>query len=76
MSQLTITDEAVLSQLDSGTGSIAVRDGDGKLRGYFIPVRLSDLQPQISEEELLRREQDTTSPRYTTEEVIAKLRSL
>jgi hypothetical protein len=46
------------------------------MRGYIVPVRLSDLEPRISEEELCRREQDTTSPRYTTEEVIAKLRSM
>ena len=76
MSQITITDEAVLSQIDSGIGPISVHDGDGKLRGYLVPVRLSDLQPLISEEELERRELDTTSPRFTTEEVIAKLRSL
>jgi hypothetical protein len=76
MSQLTVTDEVVLAQLDSGTGSVVVRDADGKVRGYFIPVRLSDLQPQISEEELRRREADTTCKLYTTEEVIARLRSL
>ena len=76
MSQITITDEAVLSQIDKGQGPISVHDGDGKLRGYLVPIRLSDLEPQISEEELLRREQDTTAPRYTTEEVIARLRAL
>lgn len=76
MGQITITDEAVLSQIDSGQGSISVHDGDGKLRGYLVPVRLSDLQPQISEEELRRRDEDKTCKLYTTEEVIAKLRSI
>jgi len=76
MSQITITDAAVLAQLETGTGSIMVRDGDGKFRGYLLPVRLGDLQPQISEEELLKREQDTTCKLYSTEEMIAKLRAL
>ena len=76
MSQITITDEAILAKLDSSNEIITVRDATGTVRGYFTPFRLSDLQPQISEEELRRREADTTSPRFTTEEVIAKLRSL
>ena len=76
MSQITITDEAVLSQIDRGVGSIAVRDAAGRVRGYLVPVRPSDMQPQISEEELHRRENDTTCKLYTTEEVIAKLRAL
>ncbi len=76
MSQITITDAAVLAQLDNGTGSIMVRDGEGKLRGYLLPVRLGDLQPQISEEKLREREQDTTCKLYSTDEMIAKLRAL
>ena len=76
MSQITITDETILAQLDNGNDTITVRDADGKVRGYFTPLRLSDLQPQISEEELRRREEDKTCKLYTTEEVIAKLRLL
>jgi hypothetical protein len=76
MSQITITDEAILAQLDSGNGTITVRDGDGKVRGFFTPIQAADLEPRISEEELRRREEDKTCKLYTTEEVIAKLRSL
>lgn len=76
MSQITITDETILSQLEEGNETITVRDAAGIVRGYFTPLRLSDLQPQISEEELQRREEDKTCNLYTTEEVIAKLRSL
>ncbi len=76
MSQITITDEAILAQLRSGNSTVTVRDGDGKICGYITPIRLSDLQPQISIEELERRRADKTSPTYTTEEVIAHLKSL
>jgi hypothetical protein len=76
MSQITITDETILSQLDSGQGSIEVRDAGGNVRGYLIPFSPGDLQPRISEEELRRREEDTTCKLSTTEEVIAKLRAL
>jgi hypothetical protein len=55
MSQITITDEAILAQLDSGNGTITVRDKEGKVRGFFTPLRPSDLQPRISEEEIHRR---------------------
>ena len=76
MSQITITDEAILAQLDSGNGTIAVRDGTGKVRLFLSVLRPGDLRPRISEEELRRREEDATCKLYTTEEVIAKLRSL
>ena len=76
MSQITITDEAILAQLVNGNETVTVRDGAGKVRGFFTPLQASDLQPRISEEELRRREEDTTCKLYTTEEVIAKLRSL
>jgi len=55
MSQITITDEAILAQLDSGNGMITVYDGRGTVRGYLAPVRLDELEPQISEEEIARR---------------------
>jgi hypothetical protein len=76
MSHITITDETILAQLDSGTGPIVVRDATGQVRGYLTPIQPGDLQPRISEDELRRREADTTCKLYTTEEVIAKLRSL
>jgi hypothetical protein len=51
---------------------------DGTVIGYFTPAtpqKLLNLQPQISEEEIQRRIADTTSPRYTTAEVLRRLRS-
>lgn len=64
MSQITITDETIL-----------VRDGTGKVQCYLAPIHPADLEPRISEEELRRRENDTTCKLYTTEELIAKLRA-
>ena len=55
MSQITITDEAILAQLDSGDGTITVRDGTGKVRLFLSVLRPGDLQPRISEEEVQRR---------------------
>lgn len=76
MSQITITDETILSLLESGDETITVRDAAGKVRGYFTPLTASDLEPRINEEELRRREEDRHCKLYATEEVIAKLRSL
>lgn len=76
MSQITITDEVVLAELRRGDTTITVRDGDGNICGVITPLRPSDLQPRISDDELRKREGDTNCKLYTTEEVIAKLRAL
>lgn len=55
MNQITITDEAILAQLAQGNSTITVRDPAGNVCGYITPMRLSDLQPQISDEEIARR---------------------
>ncbi len=76
MSQITITDEAILAELRSGRTSITVRDGTGKVCGLIMPLRPDDLQPPISEEEIARRVADRGKGGYTTEEMLNYLKSL
>jgi hypothetical protein len=76
MSQITITDEAILAELRSGRASITVRDGTGKVCGVLMPLRPDDLQPQISEEEIARRVADRGKGGYTTEQVLEHLKGL
>jgi hypothetical protein len=77
MSQI-IVDAALSSQLGQQFQPVELCDPSGRVLGQFIPkVDLSQygpLEPQVSEEELDRREQETES--YTTEEVLAYLKSL
>lgn len=75
MSQITITDEAILAELKKGNTTITVRDGDGQICGIITPMRPSDLQPQVSIEELERRRANRGQG-YTTEEVLAYIKSL
>jgi hypothetical protein len=78
MTQVIIADEQMKAKLTRSDEPVMICTADGRVLGYFTPTppQTLNLQPQISEEELLRREQDTTSPRYTTEQVIARLRAL
>ena len=73
-----IVDAALSSKLDQQFQPVELCDPSGRVLGQFIPkVDLSQyepLEPQVSEEELDRREQETES--YTTEEVLAYLKSL
>ena len=75
MNQITITDEAILARLAEGNSTVTVRDPAGKVCGYITPMRLSDLQPQISEEEIQRRFADNAVAEFTTDEVISYLKS-
>lgn len=54
---------------------VEVRAPGGRLLGTFTPNQRPP-EPCISEEELLRRESDTTGKWYTAAEVEAKLRGL
>ena len=49
-------------------------DDAGQVIGYFTPAFSEFAESYISEEELARREKE--EPLYTTEEVLAHLRSL
>ena len=67
-----ITDRQLLEQLVGADESVTVEGPDGVAVGRFTPL---PLPPGISEEEMLRRLNDPT-PGYTTEQVLAHLRSL
>lgn len=76
MSQVRITDERLEAALRESTDTVTVHGADGRIMGLFTPIDSAALQPRISEEELERRLADTTSPGYSTTEVLAKLRAL
>ena len=75
MSQITITDEAVLARLAEGNSTVTVRDPSGKVCGYITPLRPSDLQPPISDEEIARR-LDNRGTGHTTEDMLQHLKGL
>lgn len=78
MSRLIIADEAMQKKLGNGHEPVMICAADGTVLGYFTPTQPQklNLQPQITIEELERRRADRTSPTYTTEEVLAYLKSL
>jgi len=73
-----MVDAALSSKLGQQFQPVELCDPSGRVLGQFIPkVDLSEwepLTPQVSEEELDRREKSTEW--YTTEEVLAYLKSL
>lgn len=77
MSQI-IVDTVLSSKLDQQFHPVELCDPSGRVLGRFVPkVDLSEwesITPDISEEELDRREKSTEW--YTTEEVMAHLKSL
>jgi hypothetical protein len=77
MGKLIIVDEQMRAKLGKDEPAM-ICTADGTVLDYFTPTppQKLNLQPQISEEELRRREEDTTCKLYTAEEVIAKLRAL
>lgn len=76
MSQITIADERLRAEFRNSTDPSTVHDSDGRILGFFTPLDPSALRPRVSEAELSRREEDRNAKLYTTDEVIAKLRSL
>ena len=60
-------------ELLSLRGSAAICDNSGMTIGYFTPALDCIREPQISEEELARREKE---PTFTTKEVLERLNSL
>ena len=73
-----IVDETLRSKLHDFAQPLELCDKSGRVLGRLIPaLDLSEyepLEPQVSEEELDRREQETES--YTTAEVLAYLEKL
>ncbi len=77
MSQVMV-DAALSSKLGKQFQPVELCDPSGRVLGQFIPkVNLSEygpFEPQVSEQELDRRVQETES--YTTAEVLAYLEKL
>jgi hypothetical protein len=78
MTRITL-DPATATKLLSQAGPIELSDEGGRVLGHFIPARFDPslyegLEPDISEEELARREQETV--RHTTAQVLAHLEKL
>jgi hypothetical protein len=74
MTKLTLPGE-IGQQLVAAQACVALCDDSGKTIGYFTPAASDSLlDPQISEEELDRRERDDRT--YSSSEVRARLRGL
>ena len=78
MTQFTI-DFGMAQQLQSLQQQAELRDPSGKVVGRFVPLvdltQWEPLTPEISDEELTRREQ-ANERRYTTKEVLEHLEKL
>ncbi len=74
-----ILDATTIAKLTATPMSLEICDDQGKVVGYFRPrldpSKYGPLEPQVSEEELRRREQ-SKERRYTTAEVLEHLRRL
>lgn len=76
MSRITV-DAELAAKLGAEAGRVQLCDADGNVLGSFEPKpdpRLYDLEPKISEEELLRREQ--SNDYVPMEDVLRELRSM
>ena len=73
---ILIVDETVTAKLEMADGPVEVYARDGRRLGFFTPgpPKRYKLEPQISEEELARRENDPNGKWYTADEVAAKMR--
>ena len=73
-----ILDASVSNQLDNLSQMVDLCDPSGRVLGQFVPVfdpsEWEVVGPELSEEELNRREQSEES--YSTLEVLAHLKSL
>ena len=72
-----IIDAGLRTKLENLTQVVELCDESGRVVGRFLPVldlsQYECVEPQLSEEELQRREQE---PEYTTAEVLAHLEKL
>jgi hypothetical protein len=78
MSKMTINRETA-AQLRGVRDHVSLCDDSGTVLGYFIPAAdrsmYEGVEPPISKEELDRRSREP-GPRYTTAEVLERLRRL
>ncbi len=72
-----IVDAALRQKLEQWVHPVELCDEAGRVLGRFVPqsVDQGPREPQISEEELVRREQ-SNERRYSTKEVLAHLEKL
>ena len=73
---ITITDDRLAVELSRAKSPVDVRTADGRQLGVFTPIPQKCPEPNISEEELRRREDTATGKWFTAAEVEAKLREL
>lgn len=64
MSLMIVDDPRMAARLDQADGSVQLCTRDGKLLGYFSPVKPKTIQlePPVSNEELRRRESEPGRP--------------
>ncbi|HUY35267.1 MAG TPA: hypothetical protein VMV69_21155 [Pirellulales bacterium] len=78
MNQVVIVDPATVVQLRGVVDILELRDAAGNILGHFMPslkgTDIPGMQPQISEEELTRREAQGGGRRLT--EILAGLESM
>ncbi len=75
-----IHDREAVAALAAATTPVELRAPDGRILGQFIPVepskKMSFPEFGMTDEELLRRENDPNIKWYTADEVMARLRQL
>jgi hypothetical protein len=73
---ILIADETLPAKLEAIRGPVEVWTKDGRQLGVFTPKSTipSELEPAISEEEILRRLNDRSGKWYTAAEVEAKMK--
>jgi hypothetical protein len=74
-----VLDASMIQRLQGLAQPLELCDESGRVLAHVLPAYASEdyesVEPEISEEELQRRE-SSDEPCYTTEEVLAHLRSL
>jgi hypothetical protein len=73
---ITVADNRLVAELARTSEPIEMRAPDGRVLGTFTPAPAHPPEPDISEEELQRIENDTSGKWHTAAEVEAKLREL
>ncbi len=75
---LLIVDDQMTARLDNANAPLEVCSRDGRRLGYFTPAKPAKrrFEPDITEEEAVRRLHDTSGPQYTPDQVVARLREL
>ena len=75
---ILIADNLSAEDLDNIKGPVEIRGHDGKPLGYYLLAKVDseDTVLGIDEAEARRRAADTSEPKYTAEQVAAKMREI